>query len=289
VVPRMLAQTARFLEEAVFAERTARRPGFLQGLDARVKLLTTVGLIVAAAFLHHLPTLWLMGAFAISATALSRIRVHELFNRAWWTLPAAFVLVAAPAALNVVTPGEALLRLAYFGSGAHLGPLRLPAELTVTRQGLASAGLVVSRIGVGVLLAVMLTLTTRWQDLLKAASTGATAAFVMVLAMMYRYVFVLLRVVEDMHLAKRARTIVPDSAVAERRWVGGRVGALFVRSRRLTERVYDAMVARGYSGEAKALVRFHFGLREAAWTACCVGLSAAALVGDRVLLAGLPW
>lgn len=288
-IARMLAQSGRFVEQAVFAEQVARRPGFLQRTDARTKLISVVGLTVAAAFLHHLPPLWFVGAFALAAGTLSRVRPTELFNRAWWVLPGTFVLVAAPAILNVITPGDTILTLLHFGEGARLGPIQLPADLTVTRQGVASAGLVVTRIWVGVLLAVTLTLTTRWQDLLKAAGTSATAPFVLILAMMYRYVFVLLRLVDEMHLAKRARTIAPGSLAAERRWVGGRVGALFVRSRRLTEQVYAAMVARGYTGEPKALAHSHFGWREAAWALGCVCVMAVALLGDRVALAGLRW
>jgi len=288
-VERMLAHSARFVEQAVFAEQVARRPGFLQRIDARTKLISVVGLTVAAAFLHHLLPLWFVGAFALAAGILSRVRLTELFNRAWWVLPGTFVLVAAPAIFNVITPGAPVLTLLHFGEGARLGPVQLPADLTVTRQGVASAGLVVTRIWVGVLLAVTLTLTTRWQDLLKAAGTSVAAPFVLILAMMYRYVFVLLRVVDEMHLAKRARTISPGSLAAERRWVGGRVGALFVRSRGLTEQVYAAMLARGYSGEPKALARFHFGWREAAWALLCVSIMAVALLGDRVVLAGLRW
>ena len=288
-VERMLSQSARFVEQTVFAERVARRPGFLQRTDARTKLISVVGLTVAAAFLHHLPPLWFMGAFALGAAALSRVRPAELLNRAWWILPGTFVLVAAPAILNVITPGDTVLTLLYFGEGTRLGPVQLPAELTVTRQGVASAVLVVTRIWVGVLLAVTLTLTTRWQELLKAAGTSATAPFVLILAMMYRYVFVLLRVVGEMHLSKRARTISPGSLATERRWVGGRVGALFVRSRRLTEQVYAAMVARGYTGQPKALSHFCFRWREAAWALTCTSVAAAALLADRVALAGLRW
>jgi len=288
-VAKMLEQSARFVQEAVFAERTARRQGFLQGLDARTKLVSVLALVVVAAFLHHLPSLWLVGAFAVAAAAFSQIRVGEIFNRAWWFLPGVFVLVAAPAAFNVITPGDTLVSLLRFGDGARIGPIDLPTEFSVTRQGLASAGLVVTRIVVGVLLAVALTLTTQWQDLLKAAHTSATAPFVLVLAMTYRYVFVLLRIVEEMHLARQARTISPVSPAAERRWIGSRIGALFLRSRGLTERVYAAMLARGYTGDPRALTSFTFGRREAVWGLACALVAAAALVGDRALLAELRW
>ncbi len=288
-VARTLAEIPRFMREVVLAERTARRPGYLQGLDARAKLISIVGLVVAAAFLHHAASLWLVGAFAVLAAGLSRIGIGALFRRVWWFLPGVFVIVAVPAVFNVITPGEPLVRIAALGEGTRLGPIDLPAELAITRQGLASGVLLVSRIAVGVVLAVTLTLTTRWQDLIKAGYTSATAPFVLILAMMYRYVFVLLRAVEQMHLGKRARTISMDSLKAERRWVGGRVAALFVRSRHLTERVHAAMLARGYRGEPRVLAESRFGWPEAAWVLCCALVIGLAVFGDRVVLAGLRW
>jgi cobalt/nickel transport system permease protein len=246
----------------VFAERIARpaRPGLLHTLDPRIKLLSIVGLIVAATFLHHVPSLWLLAGFIAAAAALSRIPAGALFHRLWWSVPLVFVIAALPAALNLVTPGDSLLTIYRVDEAVRLGRLQLPPELAITSQGLASAALVTTRLFVGVLFAVTLTLTTRWDDLLKAAYGRATAPFVLVLTMAYRY-----------------------------RWIGRRVGALFSRSRHLTERVYSAMLARGYRGEPKALTAFHLGGAEAAWLLACASVASLALLADRLLLVNLPW
>lgn len=286
---RTLRQTARLAERVLFAERAARQAGFLQSLDARVKLLSVLALMVTASFLHHLPSLWLLGALAAGAAALSRVEARLVFNRVWWSLPGLFVIVALPAAFSFVTPGKALFIIYHTAEAPHMGPLSLPAEVAITRQGAASAALLVSRIGVGVLLAACLTLTTRWQSLLKAAHTEATAPFTLIAAMSYRYLFLLLRMVEDMHLARKARTISPRSPAAERRWIGGSVGYLFSRSRGLTDRVYAAMVARGYRGEPKALVESRFGAAEAVWAAACAAAIPLLWLLDRVALRSLPW
>ncbi len=290
-VERMLRDAARFLENTVFAERAARSAsgGFLQRLDARVKLISTIALLAGAAFLHHIPSLWCLGGFALLAAAMSRVGVRVLFSRVWWFLPGFFVVAAAPAVLNVVTPGDSILTLFESERALRLGPIQLANEVAVTRQGLASAGLLVTRIFLGVLLAVSLTLTTRWQDLLRAAHTSVTAPFVLITGMTHRYTFVLLRAAENMHLAKRARTIVPGTAGAERRWTGDRIGALFSRSRHLAERIYWAMLARGYTGAAKALTQSRLGPREALWLAACTAVIALAAAADRTLLQDLPW
>ncbi len=281
-IDRAVRESARFVSDTVLAEEVARRPGFLQSLDARTKLLTFVGLLVAASFLRHLPSLWLLGAVVGTAATLSGVGGRVLLNRVWWLLPATFMIVALPAALNLITPGDPLVIL----YRSHHGPL---AELSITRQGLAAAALVVTRISVGVLLAVTLALTTRWQELLRAAHTPVTAPFVFILSMSYRYLFVLLRSFEDMHLALRARTISPRAVSEQRRWVGGRIGALFLESRRLSEQVYEAMRARGHRGEPKALIGARFRAGEAAWVAGALAVVGFSLLVDRVWVAHLPW
>jgi cobalt/nickel transport system permease protein len=277
------------MEQVVFAEQVARRPGVLQHLDARAKGVAIIGLIVAAAFLHHVPSLLVIAAYAALAAAVSRLSPRELLNRVWLLAPGVFVIVALPAAFSFVTPGSPVLVMLRLDHAPRIGPLHLPAEISLTRQGIAAAALVVTRVVLGVLLAVLLALTTRWQDLLKAAYSTATAPFVLVLTMMYRYLFVLIRVLEDMHLARKARTITPATHSDDRRWIGSRVGALFVRSRRLSERVYDAMLARGYTGNPRTLTQFRFGAAEGAWLVACALVVALALFCDRVLWVGLTW
>lgn len=286
---RTLRASARLVGDAVFAERVARQPGFLQGLAARAKLISLVGLLVAASFLHHLASLWLLAAWVIAAAGISKVGVRVLLHRVWWLLPTAFLVVTIPAIFGPITPGEPLVTLYRAANPPRIGFLPLPAELAITRQGLAAAGLVVTRIVVGVLLGVTLVLTTRWQELLKAAYIGVTAPFVLILAMAYRYVFVLLRTVEAMHLGRQARTIVPSTAAEQRRWAGSRVAVLFLRSRRLSEEVYQAMLARGYRGEPKALAASRVGAPEAVWLLGCLAIAGICLFLDRVLLAGVSW
>jgi cobalt/nickel transport system permease protein len=199
------------------------------------------------------------------------------------------VIAALPAALNLVTPGSPVLVILRLDHPPSIGPIHLPAEISLTRQGVAAAGLVITRVVLGVVLAVMLALTTPWQDLLKAGYSTVTAPFALILAMMYRYLFVLIRVIEDMHFARRARTIAPAGGATARRWVGSSIGALFLRSRRLSEEVYHAMRARGYTGNPKTLTRFRSGAREGLWVIACASVAALTLFCDRVLWTNLTW
>ena len=74
---------------------------------------------------------------------------------------------------------------------------------------------------------------------------------------MYRYIFIL---VDEVMRMTRAR----DSRSFGGRWlrqigtVGNMIGVLFIRSYERGERVYAAMMARGFDGHSRTLERLHF-------------------------------
>jgi cobalt/nickel transport system permease protein len=93
---------------------------------------------------------------------------------------------------------------------------------------------------------VLLTSTTPFAALLQLLRGIHTPALlVTVLALMYRYLFVLVDETERMQRARRSRTFVPGRA---RAWSGAAalIGQLFVRSTERAERIYAAMCARGW-------------------------------------------
>jgi cobalt/nickel transport system permease protein len=150
-------------------------------------------------------------------------------------------IVVLPATLNLVTPGTIVVPLGdWFG-----GPVGLTAE------GLESAGLIVMRAAVSIALVVLLTLTTPWARLLAALrSLRVPTTVILVLAMAYRYLFHLLTTVDDMYTARTARTVDRDVGLAAgRRFVAASAGAVFGKAHALSEEVYRAMVARGFTGD----------------------------------------
>jgi energy-coupling factor transporter transmembrane protein EcfT len=54
-----------------------------------------------------------------------------------------------------------------------------------------------------------------------------------------------------MHLAKRSRMIREANGPKEREWVAGRLAQLFKKSRLRCEEVFNAMLARGFSGTVR--------------------------------------
>jgi cobalt/nickel transport system permease protein len=274
-VEKTLAGGAGVLRQAMFSEDVARGGGLLQRLDPRVKMVSLLVLLVVAALVRHVPVLVGMYAVTLGLAAASRLPLGFFLKRVWLFIPIFTGIVVLPAMFSFITPGQVVVPLWHW----HGHPVGL------TRQGLVSAGLIVARVATSISLVVLLTLTTRWTRLLAALRALAVPRiFILVVGMAYRYLFLLLSSVTDMFQARKARTVVPEVDVAAgRRFVSAAAGTLFGKSYTLSEEVHQAMVARGYRGNARTLERFAPAAIDAAWSVACLALAIAVLGGDRLL------
>jgi cobalt/nickel transport system permease protein len=275
LVAKTLQGAAGLLRHALFSEDVAAEPGLLQGLDPRVKLLTLFGLLVVAAFLRSVPMLVTMYLATFGLAAASRLSLWFFVKRVWLFVPIFTGVVVLPATLNLITPGGIVVPLGtWFGY-----------ELGLTSEGLHSATIIVVRVATSISLVVLLTLTTPWNRLLVALrSLRVPKMFVLVMGMAYRYVFHLVGSINDMYLARRARTVTLDSDVSSgRTFVAATAGALFGKAHAMSEEVYLAMVSRGYTGDPRTLHRARLRGVDVVWAFGCVAVVVLVLGLDRVV------
>jgi cobalt/nickel transport system permease protein len=243
-------------------------------LDPRVKVLVTLAFIVAVALLPD--AAWVAyGAAALligAATVAATLSPGLVVRRSLLGLP--FLLAAVTVLFTV--PGRALW------SG--------PWGLEVTDAGLMRFGSIVARSLLSVAAAVLLTATTRFPDVLHALRhLRVPAVLVGIIAFMYRYLFVLVEEVQRLLRARAARSArLPDTkGGGSLGWraavVGHMAGQLFVRSLDRSDRVYQAMQARGYRGELLTLAPHVMQRRD--WLALMAGLAmvAALLAVGRLI------
>jgi cobalt/nickel transport system permease protein len=281
---RAVAQFARLLAHDLAAEHTAETRGLLQALDARAKLLGMAALLVAVTLLRHPVLSAAVVVLCLILAVASRLPLRAVVQ-AWLVVPLFTLAIIAPSALNVVTPGAPVAHVWSFGTGAHLGPYALPEEITITQPGLFVAARFLLRVLACMSLVLVIAATTRPTLLLTSLrSFGVPRVFVMVLAMMYRYVSLLVRTAEELHLARMSREISAGRIGAERRWVASGIGFIFRRSRRLGEEVYRAMVSRGYEGEARRLRPQRLRWRDGLYLAASGAAACALLLLDRMWL-----
>ena len=166
-------------------------------------------------------------AFAVGLVAASRLGLARFAVRAWLFIPLFTAVVMLPVTLSVVSPGRAVLTL--WSHGAPFWPL--PATIAVTAPGLLAFLRLVARVTTVVSFSVLLTLTTPWAELLKALrAVGVPRGFVFVLAVAYRYVFTLVRIVQDMALARTSRLVGRAAPGEDRRFLGAAVATAFGKS-----------------------------------------------------------
>jgi cobalt/nickel transport system permease protein len=274
-VDKTLHGASGLMARTMFADETATRDGWLQRRDARAKLASATLLLVGVALVHDIRVLLALYALTLAAAATSALGTRFFVQRVWLFVPIFTGIVVLPATLNVVTPGHVIVPLgSWFGH--HLG---------VTGQGTAAAALIVARVAESISLVVLLTLTTRPSDLLAGLrSLRVPKMFVLVFGMAYRYVFVLLHSIDDMYVARKARTVLAGrDTKSGRRFVAASAGALFGRAHALHEEVHHAMVARGFRGEARSLRLARMSVNDVAVIAAALAVSFVALGGDRAL------
>jgi cobalt/nickel transport system permease protein len=209
-------------------ERHREGTGPLHRLDARVKLIAALALIIAVIAMPIAAWRWYGGAglFLAFVVGLSGIPPRELARR-WLGL---FVLVA------------------------FLVVMIAPAHPERARLGLpAVAASILIKNGLALMTMIVLAGTTPFPRLLAGLrKLGVPPVLVATLQFMERYRHVLVEEVDRMATARRARTFGRRGVLS---WslLGGLIGLLFLRTFERAERVHDAMIARGWDGTIRSL------------------------------------
>ena len=265
-VERTIDSTARFFQEAILTEVFAGRVGLLQSLDPRVKLITVLAIIVSVSVMRSPATIWGVYGCTLLLASASSIPLGFFLKRVWLFVPLFSAVIVIPALFNLVSPGDPLWTVLRFSRSYDFGPYHIPETLAITHQGVLTATTFIGRVAASVSLAVLLTLTTRWNTLLQAlVALRVPSTFILILGMAYRYIALLVTAVQEIHVARKSRTIRYGSTREEQRWVASRIGYLFKKTYVLSQEVHKAMLSRGFSGENMTLATFRTRTLDYAW------------------------
>jgi cobalt/nickel transport system permease protein len=233
-------------------------------LDPRAKILGLTGITLVAVTtpLRAWPA-FAACAFALAAiAAVARVSPRTVWSRVRVILP----LVVFVAAFVPFVRG---------GPSIEAGPLSL------SEAGVATFALVTVKAAIGALGAVLLGATTSFPDLLHGLERLRVPRLLTVIAgFMYRYAFVIADETRRMRSALAARAFRPRH-LGQVAALGRMVTALFLRSYERGERVYVAMLARGYAGTMPRFSVLSFGRADAVFLAAL----ALALLPLRVVAA----
>lgn len=253
------------------ADRYRAGSSWIHRLDPRAKILIVIAFILGLSLCS--PGAWLpflvYFALVLLAAAASGLGPGFALRRSFVALP--FVLAALT--LPFAVPGPTLFTLPVLGWTAYLpGTIRFAS--------------IVLRTWLAVQAAILLAATTPFPDMLWAMSNlRVPAPLVAVVGFMYRYLFLAGDEALRMIRARTARSAWArgqrrPSIVWQGRVTGNMVGSLFLRSIERSERVYDAMLARGYDGQVRSLVRFHLRRQDVAALAVTLAVVGGLIAGS---------
>jgi len=239
------------IEDLFALEMQTYRDSPVHRLDARVKILTVLAVILGIVAVPYttavyLPTLLLTLFFAV-LWALSRVPPMVYLKRLAVILPVWGLVILV----------QIILKNPYYPSFTSI--LSLPFGISVYAESVEFATILAVKFLVSVSFIILLSSTTTLQDLLSGASRlGLPAEFVLTLGMMVRYLYVFgymyRKVIEALH-TRCFDPLDPSLPYGYRlRELGYTIGSLFIRSYGQGERVYTSMCCRGYGKHSHLFV-----------------------------------
>ena len=254
-IERSITGALSFLKESIFADEYASKNGFLQSLDPRIKIITFLIFILAVLFTKSIAVSLCLYVACLILAYFSNIHMGFFLKRTWIFIPLFSLFIAIPALFSFFTPGDMLFSVHVLG-----------VKLIITHQGLFGAILFLMRVIASVSFAVLLSITTKHFALLKVLRIfRVPQIFVMTIGMCYRYVYLLLEVVENTYFAIKSRVGTRLHYKKGQHVIAWNISALWGRSYHLSEDVYSAMLSRGYTGESVILDDFKTKLTDWVW------------------------
>lgn len=254
-----------------YIDLLARQNNFLQQLDPRAKLLTTLLFITAVVSFdkYALSGLIPFLIYPLSLLVLGSLPPGYLFKR---------ILVAAPFALfigvfNPILDREIMVRIGEVGiSGGWISFASIMLRFTLT-----------------VSAALILIATTGFNEVcLALRKMGMPAGLSVQLLFLFRYLFVLIEEAARMSRAREVRSF--GGKGMGMKVFSHMIGQLLLRTIDRARRIHLGMLCRGFDGELRLLRTFRWRWRDAAFVLVWAALFAAMrrfdvprLIGDLVL------
>jgi len=235
----------------------------LQRWDPRFKLLSLGSFAFGVALVKTLPLALVALLVALILLKLSSLPYHFIAHAMKWII---FFLLPFFLIMPLSYPGEAAYHI-----------LGLPFAW----EGLRLATLIFIKANAIVLTTFAIFGSSRFDiSMIALQHLKCPKVLVQMTLFTYRYTFVFLEEMKRMQVAMRARGFVLKTDMYTLRTMGNFVGTLLVRSFERTERVYNAMLSKGYQGEFHTLVRFKSDRSDYIKAVIVLGITIALLVGD---------
>lgn len=227
--------------EHSFIDKYSERDSFLHRLDPRTKIISFLGFIILIALTPPIQLI-IFGQYALVILVLvllSCVPILFILKRTLLVIP--FVLII-------------IIFIPFLKQGKIAFTLNLwLIKPVITYEGLLVSWNVFIKSISSVLLLTILISTTNFNTMLKGLERlMIPKILIILLSFMYRYLFLLIDEAEHMQRARNARWF-GGYIFRQIKIIGNMIALLFIRSYERAERVYAAMLARGFDGNIRLI------------------------------------
>jgi cobalt/nickel transport system permease protein len=234
--------------------------------DPRVKIFALFALIFTIATLYELPIIAASLGLCIILVLISRLPLSFVTKR---LLPVTIFLLPFFIIIPLTMPGETSFKILAF---------------SFNTDGLVIAARVYLKAISIVMLIITMMGTASFADSLKAMERlKIPPMIVQMILFTYRYIFVFLLEMRRMNRAMSARNFVKKTNTHTLKTIGNFVGVLLVRSFEKAEKIYQAMLSRGYDGVLKTFFDYQIVARDYVKGTLVILVCIMLFVGDKLI------
>jgi cobalt/nickel transport system permease protein len=239
------------IEELFFIEKQAYHDSFVHRLDARVKIVLAFAVIIAIVAVPYSTIVYPVGA------------LFFLFFSLLWALSGVSPVVYAKRLITIVPIWGIIIVFQIFFKNkyyTHYDVLwSLPLGINIYAQSVEFACILAVKFLICISFIILLSSTTKLQDMLQGASRlGLPAEIALALGMMIRYLFVFGYIYRKINETLKTKCFDAfDRSLPYRyrlKQLGYTIGTMFIRSYEQGERVYTSMLCRGYGRDSHLFI-----------------------------------
>jgi cobalt/nickel transport system permease protein len=240
------------IDELLAIENLSGRESFIHNLDARVKILVTLAVIIAMVSLPFVPTTvytaggWFFLYFLL-AWFFSTLELRVYVSRLMTALPFGFMLSAF----------QIFVTNRYYSEYHVL--YALPFGVNIYIESVQFASMLLVKFFICFSFIILLSSTTALQDLLEAfARLGVPGIFILALGLMVRYLYTFVYMSQRVMISLHTRCFDPFDRSLPYRYrisqMGYTLGSIFIRSFEQGERTHMSMLCRGYGNDSNLFI-----------------------------------
>jgi cobalt/nickel transport system permease protein len=243
---------AGVIKESYIQWELASKKSFFHELDTRIKVIFWLFLIIVISLKKEiLPESGIFLAVFV-LLLLSRVNIIIFYKKVFLLGFVFGFLISFPSSLNVITHGKVVFPIITLPKAYDFWHYHIPSVIGFTMEGFSVVALLTLRVLNSLSVSFLILYTTPFTEIIKALKVFKIPdAFLMIISLTYKYIFIFARVVADMHLAKKSRLVGAVNREEAREWIAGRIAFIFKKTQLKCDDVFKAMTGRGFSGDIK--------------------------------------